>query len=63
LARLGGKADSFPDELSEANSKESALPERLLTREPLIADEPTGNLDILTHPGEIMELLNQINKS
>jgi cell division transport system ATP-binding protein len=62
MVGLAGKEDKFPCELSGGEEQRVALA-RALVHQPkiLIADEPTGNLDIRTAWG-VIELLAKINK-
>lgn len=62
LVGLAHKRDSFPHELSGGEQQRVCVA-RALVNQPqiLVADEPTGNLDIENAWG-IMELLNIINK-
>lgn len=61
LVGLSGKEKKFPRELSGGEKQRVAIA-RSVARQPkiLIADEPTGNLDVLTTE-EIIELLQRIN--
>jgi len=62
LVGLARKRDSFPHELSGGEQQRVCVARALVNRpQILIADEPTGNLDIENAWG-IMELLNIINK-
>ena len=61
LVGLESKANRFPGNLSGGEKQRVAIA-RSVARQPkiLIADEPTGNLDVLTRQ-EIIELLQKIN--
>lgn len=61
LVGLSDKANKFPTQLSGGERQRVSIA-RSVARQPkiLIADEPTGNLDILTRK-EIIDLLQKIN--
>ena len=59
---LSHKSDSFPTELSGGEKQRVAFARALVNNpDTIIADEPTGNVDIQMSEG-IMELLMKINK-
>ncbi|MFD3446535.1 cell division ATP-binding protein FtsE [Microbacteriaceae bacterium 4G12] len=62
LVMLSDKADSLPSQLSGGEQQRVAIA-RAIVNEPrvVIADEPTGNLDIDT-AWEIVEIFKEINK-
>jgi cell division transport system ATP-binding protein len=57
---LGDRADAFPDQLSGGQQQRVAVARAVVAQPPLlIADEPTGNLDLET-AWQIMDLLEDI---
>jgi cell division transport system ATP-binding protein len=59
---LGEKVDAFPHELSGGQQQRVAIARAVVTQPPLIiADEPTGNLDLET-AWQVMKLLEQISR-
>lgn len=59
---LGHKSDSFPDQLSGGEQQRVAFARALVNNpDTVIADEPTGNVDVEMTEG-IMDLLMKINK-
>ena len=62
IVGLSHKSDSFPTELSGGEKQRVAFARALVNNpDTVIADEPTGNVDIQMSEG-IMELLMKINK-
>ncbi len=62
LVNLAERTDHFPNQLSGGEKQRVAIARALAHRpEILIADEPTGNLDLL-HAWEIIRLLIKINE-
>ena len=64
LDRVGleSKLNRLPDQLSGGEQERVAIARAIVNMPPIIlADEPTGNLDVETAKG-IMDLLTQLNK-
>ncbi len=62
IVGLAGKSDKYPTQLSGGEQQRVAIARALVHHpELLVADEPTGNLDMI-NTWEIMELLLRINK-
>ncbi len=62
LMGIGDKGDKFPGELSAGEQQRVAIARAIINNPKLlIADEPTGNLDLDT-AWEIMKLMDQINR-
>ena len=62
MVGLSDKARYYPDELSGGEQQRVSIARAIINKpETIIADEPTGNLDIETST-EIMKIFNEINK-
>jgi len=62
MVGLSDKAKYYPDELSGGEQQRVAIARAIINKpETVIADEPTGNLDLETSK-EIMKILAEINR-
>jgi len=62
MVGLSDKAKYYPDELSGGEQQRVAIARAIINKpETVIADEPTGNLDMETSK-EIMKILTEINR-
>lgn len=62
LVGLGERANNYPNEISGGEQQRVSIARALVNSPSLIiADEPTGNLDVETS-GEVMNLFDKINK-
>ena len=62
MVGLSDKAKYYPDELSGGEQQRVAIARAVINKpETVIADEPTGNLDIETSK-EIMKILSEVNR-
>ena len=62
LVGLSERADNYPDEISGGEQQRVSIARALVNSPSLIiADEPTGNLDVETS-NEVMKLFDEINK-
>src|SRR5690606_1854740 len=63
LVGLEGKSNRMPDELSGGEQQRVAIARAFVNRpQILLADEPTGNIDLATSIG-IMKVLDRINRT
>jgi cell division transport system ATP-binding protein len=62
MVGLSDKAKYYPDELSGGEQQRVSIARAVINRpETIIADEPTGNLDVETS-NEIMKILSEVNR-
>ena len=62
MVGLSDKAKYYPDELSGGEQQRVAIARAIINKpETVIADEPTGNLDLETSK-EIMKILSEVNR-
>lgn len=62
IVGLDERANNYPSEISGGEQQRVSIARAIVNKPPLIiADEPTGNLDVQTS-GEVMELFDKINQ-
>ncbi len=62
IVGLSDRADNYPNEISGGEQQRVSIARAIVNKPPLIiADEPTGNLDVQTS-AEVMNLFEQINQ-